>query len=99
MYRFLVSFLLVLVAASNVSAFQGVQTVAAVRSQAVNSIPSTPFTASTSSTALNLKIKVDESAQDSNRINPGAFRGAAYGGSILVAVALPLVFLVWAALK
>mmetsp|Transcript_18235 Transcript_18235/g.29428 ORF Transcript_18235/g.29428 Transcript_18235/m.29428 type:complete len:82 (-) Transcript_18235:153-398(-) len=50
------------------------------------------------STQLFLKVKVDpKAASNKNKINPGAFKGAAYGGSIAVAVLLPVAFLVWAA--
>ena len=52
-----------------------------------------------SSTSLNLKVKVDPEAAKSKRTNPAAFKNAAYGGSIAIAVALPLIFLVWSALK
>ena len=62
-------------------------------------VPSSPFTAETS-TSLNLKVKVDTvKVGKSNKMNPGAAKGAASGGSIAIAVLLPVAFLVWAATK
>ena len=62
-------------------------------------VPTSPFSAETSTT-LNLKVKVDTvKVEKSNKINPGAFKGAAYGGSIAIAVLLPVAFLIWAATK
>ncbi len=60
---------------------------------------SAPASAS-STTALGLKIKVDPDKAGKNKgINPGLAKGAAYGGSIVIAVLLPIIFLAWAALK
>jgi hypothetical protein len=52
---------------------------------------------STTTTSLNLKIKVDPEKAKSKGINPGLAKGAAYGGSIVVAVLLPVIFLAWSA--
>lgn len=55
-------------------------------------------TPATTSTSLNLKIKVDPE-KTKKGINPGLAKGAAYGGSIVVAVLLPVIFLAWSALS
>jgi hypothetical protein len=59
-------------------------------------VPASPFMAETS-TSLNLKIKIDPE-ESKTRVNPGAYKGAAYAGSIAIAVLLPVVFLVWASI-
>ena len=48
-----------------------------------------------SSTSLNLKIKVDPNAKTNN--DKGNAKGAAYVGSIAIAAALPIIFLIWSA--
>ena len=48
-----------------------------------------------SSTSLNLKIKVDPNAKTDN--SKGNAKGAAYVGSIAIAAALPIIFLIWSA--
>ena len=58
----------------------------------VTDMPS--YTASTS-TSLNLKIKVDPNAKTDN--SKGNAKGAAYVGSIAIAAALPIIFLIWSA--
>ncbi|OEU07128.1 hypothetical protein FRACYDRAFT_251907 [Fragilariopsis cylindrus CCMP1102] len=47
------------------------------------------------STSLNLKIKVDPNAKTDN--SKGNAKGAAYVGSIAIAAALPIIFLIWSA--
>ena len=66
------------------------------------SIRSVPFPISSSvptasSTALALKVKVDPDAKGNNNA-AGNAKMAAYGGSVLVAVALPFIFLIWSAI-
>jgi hypothetical protein len=56
-----------------------------------NSFPAT-------STSLQLKIKVDPDAKGNKNVD-GNVRMAAYGGSVLVALALPFVFLIWSAVN
>ncbi|KAK1738955.1 hypothetical protein QTG54_010271 [Skeletonema marinoi] len=51
----------------------------------------------TSSTALNLKVKVDPNAKTNN--SKGNAKMAAYGGSVAFAVLLPIAFLVWSAVS
>ena len=51
-----------------------------------------------STTALALKVKVDPDAKGNNNA-AGNAKMAAYGGSVLVAVALPFVFLIWSAVN
>eukprot|EP00529_Nitzschia_sp_RCC80_P034592 CAMPEP_0113485272 /NCGR_PEP_ID=MMETSP0014_2-20120614/24396_1 /TAXON_ID=2857 /ORGANISM="Nitzschia sp." /LENGTH=104 /DNA_ID=CAMNT_0000378909 /DNA_START=93 /DNA_END=407 /DNA_ORIENTATION=- /assembly_acc=CAM_ASM_000159 len=51
-----------------------------------------------STTALNLKIDPSE-LKSTKGVNPGAAKGAAYAGSIVVAVLLPVAFLAWSALQ
>jgi hypothetical protein len=54
--------------------------------------PASVFT----TTQLHLKVKVDPEASKKDKINPGAYKGAAYGGSIAIAILLPVAFLVYA---
>eukprot|EP00529_Nitzschia_sp_RCC80_P034267 CAMPEP_0113506260 /NCGR_PEP_ID=MMETSP0014_2-20120614/35806_1 /TAXON_ID=2857 /ORGANISM="Nitzschia sp." /LENGTH=105 /DNA_ID=CAMNT_0000401729 /DNA_START=161 /DNA_END=478 /DNA_ORIENTATION=- /assembly_acc=CAM_ASM_000159 len=51
-----------------------------------------------STTALNLKIDPSE-LKSTKGVNPGAAKGAAYAGSIVIAVLLPVAFLAWSALQ
>ena len=100
MNKFIVLFLFVAVLANNVVAFTMKRTITlATRGQKV---PSPSCTMSefppSSSTALQLKVKVDPDAKGNKNID-GNTRMAAYGGSIVVAALLPLAFLVWAALS
>jgi hypothetical protein len=96
MFRFFM-LLVALFLVSSVTAFTSKPAVSAI---ARGSVPSSPFAAGTSSTTLHLKVKVDTvKVEKSKKINPGAFKGAAYGGSIAIAVLLPIAFLVWAATK
>jgi hypothetical protein len=92
MNRVITLLLAILFAVNTVAAFT-IQPVALARAQPV--APCTPF----SSTSLHLKIKVDPEAEKSNRVNPAVFKNAAYGGSIALAVILPLAFIIWAAFK
>jgi hypothetical protein len=57
----------------------------------LNSFPAT-------STSLQLKIKVDPDAKGNKNVD-GNVRMAAYGGSVLVALALPFIFLIWSAVN
>ena len=50
----------------------------------------------TSTTALSLKVKVDPDAKGNDNA-AGNAKMAAYGGSVLVALALPFLFLIWSA--
>jgi hypothetical protein len=60
----------------------------------VTEMPTYAYT-QTTSTSLNLKIKVDPNAKTNN--SKGAAKGAAYVGSIAIAAALPIIFLIWSA--
>ena len=55
------------------------------------------FASTTTTTQLQLKIDPNEIKGNSNNAK-GMAKGAAYGGSIAVAVLLPVAFLAWAAL-
>ena len=91
----LIAFLVAAIVAVNcVTAFTNAKTPLSVIRYA--SVPTSPFTVETT-TSLNLKIKVDPEEQK-NRVNPGAYKGAAYAGSIAIAVLLPVIFLVWASI-
>mmetsp|Transcript_11393 Transcript_11393/g.26789 ORF Transcript_11393/g.26789 Transcript_11393/m.26789 type:complete len:110 (-) Transcript_11393:689-1018(-) len=63
----------------------------------VAEMPSYYHAQSSSTTALNLKVKVDPNAKTNN--SAGNAKAAAYGGSIAVAALLPIIFLVWSALN
>ena len=92
MNKFLAFLAAALFTLNGVAAFTNVKAPVGFSQQV--STPTSPFTAETS-TSLNLKVKVDPEAK--KRVNAGAAKGAAYGGSIAIAVLLPVVFLVWAA--
>lgn len=88
-----------LFAVNSVTAFTSLNKPAVSVASQRGPVPTSPFAAGTSTT-LNLKVKVDTvKVEKSNKVNPGAFKGAAYAGSIAIAVLLPVVFLVWAATK
>lgn len=55
------------------------------------------YGAQTSTTSLNLKVKVDPNAKTKN--SAGNAKAAAYGGSIAIAALLPIAFLVWSAIS
>ena len=103
MNRFFTFLVAALFAVNNVTAFTSLKTPAATLVSksmpiATTSSSSSPFSAESSSTALHLKVKVDPNAAKNNNAL-GNSKAAAYGGSIAVAALLPVVFLVWAALK
>ena len=58
----------------------------------------TPFSTTTTSTQLQLKIDPNTIKKGNNKNASGMAKGAAYGGSVAVAVLLPVAFLAWAAL-
>lgn len=63
---------------------------------ATRTMKTTPFSypaVESSSTALHLRVKVDPEDMKQDRINPAVFKNAAYVGSVLIALALPLFFL------
>lgn len=99
MNRFFALLVAALFAANNVAAFTSLKTPTATL--VAKSIPTanSPFAAAEdSSTALHLKVKVDPKAA-ANSNNLGKSKAAAYGGSVAIAALLPVIFLVWAALK
>ena len=57
-----------------------------------------PTRTSVSRTALNLKVKVDPDAKGGDNVK-GKAKMAAYGGSIVFALLLPVAFLVWSAVS
>jgi hypothetical protein len=61
--------------------------------------PSPP--SSSSITALNLKVKIDPEAskKKGNKNVAGNAKMAAYGGSVVIALMLPIAFLVWSAVS
>ncbi|KAL7460969.1 hypothetical protein ACHAXS_001402 [Conticribra weissflogii] len=101
MNKFIVSILFVAIIARSTSAFTthgSSRTIA--RKQVASSfgpsfeIPSSPH----STTALNLKVKVDPNAKGNKNVTGNA-KMAAYGGSIVFAALLPIAFLVWSAVS
>jgi hypothetical protein len=95
MSKFLSAILLVALAVQGTTAF----TTGATNSRSAITTRRVPVTemptASHTSTSLNLKIKVDPNAKTNN--SKGAAKGAAYVGSIAIAAALPIIFLIWSA--
>lgn len=57
-----------------------------------------PTRTSVSRTALNLKVKVDPDAKGGDNVK-GKAKMAAYGGSVVFALLLPVAFLVWSAVS
>ena len=94
MSKFLSAILLVaLVAVQGTTAFT-TSSRSAITTRRVLPVTDMPsYTAS--STSLNLKIKVDPNAKTDN--SKGNAKGAAYVGSIAIAAALPIIFLIWSA--
>ena len=96
MNRFFSAILLVALAVQGTTAFT---TSTGSRSSAITTrrvLPVTDMPSYTStSTSLNLKIKVDPNAKTDN--SKGNAKGAAYVGSIAIAAALPIIFLIWSA--
>mmetsp|Transcript_8301 Transcript_8301/g.17328 ORF Transcript_8301/g.17328 Transcript_8301/m.17328 type:complete len:103 (-) Transcript_8301:261-569(-) len=101
MNKFITALLIVAIVASSTSAFTtngASRTV--TRKQPVSSfgpsfeVPSAPQ----STTALNLKVKVDPNAKGNKNVTGNA-KMAAYGGSIVFAALLPIAFLVWSAIS
>ncbi|KAL7527914.1 hypothetical protein ACHAWF_002361 [Thalassiosira exigua] len=100
MNKFIASLLLVVIVAHTATSFttQGARSLA---TRAPNVAPigpafEVPFAAS--STALNLKVKVDPDAKGNKNVTGNA-KMAAYGGSIVFAALLPIAFLVWSAVN
>ena len=109
MNRFYLALLVTaLFAVNNVAAFTSLKTPMALtnsQTRAVtpiitsnNSPVETSISAESSSTALHLKVKIDPKAA-AGKNTKGQAKAAAYGGSIAIAAALPIIFLVWSALK
>jgi hypothetical protein len=61
-------------------------------------IPSPSSSSSFSNSALQLKVKVDPDAKKTKN-TAGNAKMAAYGGSVIIAVLLPIAFLVWSAVS
>mmetsp|Transcript_17289 Transcript_17289/g.35819 ORF Transcript_17289/g.35819 Transcript_17289/m.35819 type:complete len:99 (+) Transcript_17289:203-499(+) len=94
MFRSFLTCLVVLALASNhVTAFQVTSSnVVAGARPTMTQQASVPLFEK-SSTALNLKVKIDPEAAKSDRTNPAVFKNALYLGSVAFAVLLPLIFL------
>jgi hypothetical protein len=60
--------------------------------------PSSSSSSSFSNSALHLKVKVDPDAKKTKN-TAGNAKMAAYGGSVIIAVLLPIAFLVWSAVS
>ena len=96
MNKFLSAILLVaLLAVQGTTAFTtSSRSAATITTRRVVPVIDMPSYTSTS-TSLNLKIKVDPNAKTDN--SKGNAKGAAYVGSIAIAAALPIIFLIWSA--
>jgi hypothetical protein len=110
MNKLLATLLVVLAVVNSAAAFNIRQAAPALSTRSLptasssSSSRSSPFETivvaapSSTTTSLQLKIKIDpEKAKIKNAA--GMAKGAAYGGSILIAVLLPVAFLIWAAIK
>lgn len=101
MNHFVTSFLVavLLLASNSVVAFTSPSNVIARQGATLDVAGRPQAFGTTSTTAMNMvKVKVDPKAK-SNRTNPAVYKNAAYGGSIAIAVLLPVAFLVWSLLK
>ena len=65
---------------------------------AASSSSSSSAAAGTTATALYLKVKIDPNAKGNKNV-AGNARMAAYGGSVVIALMLPIAFLVWSAVS
>mmetsp|Transcript_29654 Transcript_29654/g.81525 ORF Transcript_29654/g.81525 Transcript_29654/m.81525 type:complete len:100 (+) Transcript_29654:150-449(+) len=91
------SFLLCLVAAvlaTSTQAFQINTGLTSARTTSTTGFAPLEAPVAVSSTALNLKVKVDPDAVKNDRTNPAVFKNALYVGSVAFAVLLPLIFVV-----
>jgi hypothetical protein len=101
--RFLQCLIIALVAVSGASAFtvgnnnNNKRMISSTRTIIPSAFITQTQTA-TSSTALSLKLNVKELEKNASNKNTSAnVKGAAYGGSIVIAILLPVAFLVWSA--
>lgn len=97
MNKFISLFLLVVVALEGANAFTTNSNSRAHMLTQQPNVADMPSHQPSSSTMLNLKVKVDPDAKTKN--SAGNAKAAAYGGSIAVAALLPIAFLVWSALS
>ena len=100
MNKFLASLLLVAIAAQGASAFTSKSSLSRRQMRTSQPLDGPSFevpSSAASSTALNLKVKVDPNKKTSN--TTGNAKMAAYGGSVVIAVALPVLFLIWSAVS
>ncbi|KAL7481318.1 hypothetical protein ACHAW6_007000 [Cyclotella cf. meneghiniana] len=99
MNKFVASLVLIIMAPNHAAAFTTTSMASVRKQHAFKTVP--PFSSAkglTSSTALQLKVKVDPEAKGNKNVTGNA-KMAAYGGSIVVAVLLPVAFLIWAAVS
>ncbi|KAL7432475.1 hypothetical protein ACHAXM_004187 [Skeletonema potamos] len=98
MNKFIAAVLVVAAIMESATAFStGTSSLASRRASSAPLGPSLEFKP-TSSTALNLKVKVDPNAKGNKNV-AGNAKMAAYGGSIVFAALLPIAFLVWSAVS
>ena len=99
MNKFIASLLLIIIAANHAAAFTTTSKASVRKQHAFKTTP--PLSSAeglTSTTALQLKVKIDPEAKGNKNV-AGNAKMAAYGGSVVVAVLLPVVFLIWAAVS
>mmetsp|Transcript_15747 Transcript_15747/g.23876 ORF Transcript_15747/g.23876 Transcript_15747/m.23876 type:complete len:100 (-) Transcript_15747:279-578(-) len=98
MNKFIAALLIVAVSVNSITAFTSQIAPSLTRTQKTASIgPALEIRTAETSTALNLKVKVDPNAKTTN--TKGNAKMAAYGGSIVFAALLPIAFLVWSAVS
>eukprot|EP00584_Thalassiosira_punctigera_P002996 CAMPEP_0172535314 /NCGR_PEP_ID=MMETSP1067-20121228/7384_1 /TAXON_ID=265564 ORGANISM="Thalassiosira punctigera, Strain Tpunct2005C2" /NCGR_SAMPLE_ID=MMETSP1067 /ASSEMBLY_ACC=CAM_ASM_000444 /LENGTH=101 /DNA_ID=CAMNT_0013320243 /DNA_START=214 /DNA_END=519 /DNA_ORIENTATION=+ len=100
MNKFLAAILIVAAISSNtVTAFTAKSPASLTQRQGAAPLgPAFEIRTADSSTALNLKVKVDPDAKGNKNVKGNA-KMAAYGGSIVFAALLPIAFLVWSAVS
>ncbi|KAL3790222.1 hypothetical protein HJC23_005594 [Cyclotella cryptica] len=99
MNTFIASLVLIIMVANHATAFTTTPMTSVRKQYASKTMP--PITSANglaSTTALQLKVKVDPEAKGNKNV-AGNAKMAAYGGSIVVAVLLPVAFLIWAAVS
>lgn len=98
MNKFIATLLVIAVAVNSAAAFTSQSPSLTTRTQQTTSSsfgPAVEFPST--STALNLKV--DPNSIKGNKNDKGNAKMAAYGGSVAVAVALPVLFLIWSQLS
>ncbi|KAL7538994.1 hypothetical protein ACHAXR_008937 [Thalassiosira sp. AJA248-18] len=98
MNKLIATLLVIAVVVNTATAFTSQSPPSLTRRQNASPLgPAFEVPSATSSTALNLKVKIDPNKKTDN--SKGNAKMAAYGGSVIFAALLPIAFLVWSAVS